>query len=1407
MNGYLPHRARRGGCKICCSAPSLWPFVGQALGFTVISIDTPSADYITAIGRMFPQVLSPPSEAAAASVCVVFGDWSFFQHKSADYWAAAAVPHVCYVDRACAVVAPEGWVCFQHDFRHAHVGGITDGVFALGILVRDEHATHYDSPAAVPSLPIQAPSALCNVLNSTIYADAYTAAAGLREVDTPPQMGAPPKFLGRLLLPGGLAPVASLDQVKVVAPCVFHRPHWGVRKLDLSELGGVWDVPILFQEGLVKDGERGATTLRQLCRGCPGKVLHLGTDYLLGVYCRGGVGRESQRSTPTLETLEQVGLREVRRAAHEAATQEEADMALDIVVKQEGQKSDDAEVPVHLWDGMWMLRRREAGLPGMKGWHGRPKDMDRKSQLPRWRMSLQLLRRYMFIRFWRRSVTRSFCIYARRYNKQTKEGRKAISYGRKAVVWSRKRRKRSGAPAYMWTDTGRADYKKFWELPRKSDHSRAVLESGREALGRVALATWWDWNGGSSLFFWRWPESHSRWAREGQPHFVTGELPRFEETQRKSATEESQALVQAKVNKVRRRMYIAPGLVLSLTHMFDVPKPPSDIRMVYDGTASGLNDALFAPHFTLPVVENTMRSLLEHYYSADLDVGEMFLNWPLGKDLQAYAGVDVTHVQTKKGSDKEEWELDRTRPWERWVRNFMGLRDSPYRSLQLMIKAKYYAYGDRHDRTNPFQWDAVLLNLPGDEGYDPSLPWVMKVRKDGHLACEVYVYVDDGRFTGWSKMECWKAVQRFSSILTFLGIQDAFRKRTEPLTRPGPWAGTVTITNGGVFATVSALKWAKTKSVVLEMVHMLEEDESAMPRKRLEQIRGFLIYVGRTYRWMNPYLKGIHLTIDGWRLDRDEDGYRIKRQRQIRPSTGEVEDGASIDNAEGDLGREDVWEGVEAARNHLNLQAEVDLKEADKAFGNGQGGDLDGYVRGSSEGTRGEPPEMVKAARRLEGDLVALSELTAGEEPALQVCRVKGALSAVYLMGDASGKGFGSGIWDADGLAYAAGSWENDCSNESSNWREAENLTKRIEEMGLEGRLDDMELFVFTDNSTYEGTFYKGYSKTSKKLTAIILRLRKVERETGCILHVIHIAGTRMKAAGVDGLSRCDFMEGIMAGKNPWSYVPLNEDADHRSEGRVADWVKHWWHDEEGKPWCLPLPKATDEVVDGGEGRNEAGYEGREETVWESSRLVHLEKEDWFRLHEIPGHRLWIPPPAAMTTVMELFAEDHLVNPHLAHVFVIPRLMTHMWRKHLFKDADLKFYVQAGAPFWPRSMHEPLTVVVVFPLAHVVDYRGPWTVRGRPHTERVIEQLDLRFKRPEQGGRREFLDLEEPMPGMWDEEYKWTWDLLRKFLHEQRRFPPVRSGLLRGMLQGLRGQPISSAKNGGRRRRRGRDGL
>jgi hypothetical protein len=37
--------------------------------------------------------------------------------------------------------------------------------------------------------------------------------------------------------------------------------------------------------------------------------------------------------------------------------------------------------------------------------------------------------------------------------------------------------------------------------------------------------------------------------------------------------------------------------------------------------------------------------------------------------------------------------------------------------------------------------------------------------------------------------------------------------------------------------------------------------------------------VTRTYTGMNPYLIGVHLTVDGWREDRDAEGWRQRGQR------------------------------------------------------------------------------------------------------------------------------------------------------------------------------------------------------------------------------------------------------------------------------------------------------------------------------------------------------------------------------------------------------------------------------------------------------------------------------------------------------------------------------------------------
>ena len=75
---------------------------------------------------------------------------------------------------------------------------------------------------------------------------------------------------------------------------------------------------------------------------------------------------------------------------------------------------------------------------------------------------------------------------------------------------------------------------------------------------------------------------------------------------------------------------------------FEVEKD-SDIRLVYNGTSCGLNDALWAPNFFLPTPAAAARVLGFGYYMVDIDLGEMFLNFPFHETLQRYSGVDFSH--------------------------------------------------------------------------------------------------------------------------------------------------------------------------------------------------------------------------------------------------------------------------------------------------------------------------------------------------------------------------------------------------------------------------------------------------------------------------------------------------------------------------------------------------------------------------------------------------------------------------------------------------------------------------------------------------------------------------------------------------------------------------------------------
>ena len=718
-------------------------------------------------------------------------------------------------------------------------------------------------------------------------------------------------------------------------------------------------------------------------------------------------------------------------------------------------------------------------------------------------------------------------------------------------------------------------------------------------------------------------------------------------------------LVQAKLNDVRRKGYISEGEVVSVTSLFDVPKGNDDIRLVYDATKSGLNEAVWAPWFALQTCESHLRSVDPGTFMGDADLGEMFLNFPLDIHLQKYAGVDLTSIFADECLDGELF-------WERWVRMLMGFRPSPYLTTREMRRIDLFLRGFAHDPKNVFRWSRVVLNLPGMKEYTPQRPRVFRVRLDDTMAADLFSYIDDLRNTGPTATECWDGLHQVCSRLTWLGLQDAPRKRNGPTQTPRAWAGSIVHSDQEqVTVLVSEEKWNKTKHWIRWVLEQIGESEG-IPYRKLLSCRGFLIYVSRTYRPFKPYLRGLHKTIDSWRPFRDNEGWKM-------------------------------------------MQSVIDAK-----LGEGDSASYDAEI---------EPSKFIKPLPRLRRDFEVLKDLTETEAPPKVVRRKKGTASARYGFGDASGKGFGNAI-EVGGKIYAEfGQWSVEVEDKHSNYKELRNLVNAVIKAYKRGILKDCELFLFTDNFVAECGYYNGGSNRNKELDELVHQLWKLQMTGEFVLHVYHVAGTRMIASGIDGLSRGDKTEGIARGVSVLNFIPIHQSPIQRSP-KLLEWISHWWDDSLGN-------------------------------------LHRMTPEDWFGMTMYKGNMLWdVAPGAGETAVEQLCAHTH-GRPESQHIFLIPRLCTCGWRKQLLKACDVVFTIQPNFEFWPSHMHEPLLVGIYFPLLPT-DYKfRPWKLK---HTK-FVENFRSNLHRVQASG--ESVD----------------WDLLRKFLLQARSIPSLPDGLARELLQ------------------------
>jgi hypothetical protein len=191
-----------------------------------------------------------------------------------------------------------------------------------------------------------------------------------------------------------------------------------------------------------------------------------------------------------------------------------------------------------------------------------------------------------------------------------------------------------------------------------------------------------------------------------------------------------------------------------------------------------------------------------------------------------------------------------------------------------------------------------------------------------------------------------------------------------------------------------------------------------------------------------------------------------------------------------------------------------------------------------------------------------------------------------------------------------------------------------------------------------------------------------------------------------------------MGGASILSFVPLHLSAIDRSPGLIP-WIESWWPDDS---------------------------------------LEWLNPQDWFKPPRRGGNFVWSPPPAAAGVALEQLCRTQLKRPsNTCNLFIVPRLMTAIWRKKLLKACTFYFYVPACFDIWIKAQHEPLMIAVCLPLSR----HRPWNLRSTKH----VGELERRLRPVQQfhpNGSR---------------------DLLRKFLVSTRRLETLPRSLVCELLR------------------------
>ena len=115
------------------------------------------------------------------------------------------------------------------------------------------------------------------------------------------------------------------------------------------------------------------------------------------------------------------------------------------------------------------------------------------------------------------------------------------------------------------------------------------------------------------------------------------------------------------------------------------------------------------------------------YEAVEIDLGEMFLKFPIHKQLHNSVGIDLTPFsQQLSHAGVCPVSTSGKIIAAKWTRLRFGLNQSPEYSVTFYYLAKIFIKGNNLDVRISLCWDKMILNLIGNNDFDPTYPNMYK---------------------------------------------------------------------------------------------------------------------------------------------------------------------------------------------------------------------------------------------------------------------------------------------------------------------------------------------------------------------------------------------------------------------------------------------------------------------------------------------------------------------------------------------------------------------------------------------------------------------------------------------------------------------------------------------------------